>query len=196
VTEKIEQASTAGPTSSRAFLSGGLKDSLPGIKGQMIFWGIGILGMAADLWSKAAVFKWLTSRDHWYYTVIDGFFYLVIAENQGAAFGIAQGQRTFLVSVSILALVAVVLLFYFGKIKHTIMHVALGMFFAGICGNLYDRLFNDGSVRDFIDIVYWPGKHWPAFNVADSLLCVGVGIMLVSSIVIDMPDRKHDRQQK
>jgi len=48
---------------------------------------------------------------------------------------------------------------------------------------LYDRIFNDGRVRDFIDIVYWPGKHWPAFNVADSLLVIAVGLIIASNLL-------------
>ena len=61
--------------------------------------------------------------------------------------------------------------------------VALSLFAAGVAGNLYDRAFNDGLVRDFIDIMYWPGKHWPAFNVADSMLCTAVGLLILSSLL-------------
>ena len=75
------------------------------------------------------------------------------------------------------------------------MHVALGLFTAGICGNLWDRIFNDGRVRDFIDIVYWPGKHWPAFNIADSMLCIGVGLMIISSLT-EQSYRKCVQQRK
>jgi signal peptidase II len=60
-----------------------------------------------------------------------------------------------------------------------LVHVALGLFAAGVCGNLYDRIFNDGLVRDFID-VYYRQHHWPAFNVADSMLCIAVGLGIIS----------------
>ena len=66
------------------------------------------------------------------------------------------------------------------------MCAALGLFMGGVAGNLYDRLFNDGMVRDFID-VYWRGWHWPAFNVADSMLCVAVGIFVVRSLLTARP---------
>ena len=105
-------------------------------------------------------------------TIIDGFLRLQLAENPGAAFGIAAGQRFMLVAVSVAALVVFLAVFLFAGTDRKITHVALALFAAGVCGNLYDRLFNDGLVRDFIDVVYWPGRHWPAFNVADSLLCM------------------------
>jgi len=57
--------------------------------------------------------------------------------------------------------------------------VALAFFAAGVLGNLWDRLFYDGMVRDFIDL-YYDRWHWPAFNVADALLCTAVALYLVS----------------
>ena len=97
----------------------------------------------------------------------------------GAAFGIASGQRGLLIGVSVVALMIIIGVFLFSGRERKLIHFAMGLFAAGICGNLYDRIFNDGQVRDFIDIVYWPGKHWPAFNVADSMLCISVGIMVL-----------------
>ena len=144
--------------------------ALAPLKYQLIFWPIVIAGIAADLWTKSAVFNWLYNSRNSTYTVIQGFFRIVLAQNDGAAFGIASGQRHLLTAVSVVALIIILLIFLFTHIKQKLMIIALAMFTAGICGNLYDRVFNDGRVRDFIDIVYWPGKHWPAFNVADSLL--------------------------
>jgi signal peptidase II len=52
---------------------------------------------------------------------------------------------------------------------------------SGIIGNLYDRAFNGGRVRDFIDVLI-PiiNRPWPTFNVADSMLCIGVGLMFIA----------------
>ena len=61
------------------------------------------------------------------------------------------------------------------------MQISLGLITAGVVGNLYDRLFNEGRVRDFID-VYRGHWHWPAFNVADSLLCIGVGLIIIGML--------------
>jgi len=172
------------------------KFALAPLKYQLIFWPIVVAGIAADLWTKSAIFAWLYNSQNSTYTVIKGFFRLVLAQNDGAAFGIASGQRHLLTTISVIALVLIILIFLFSQIKQKLMTVALAMFTAGICGNLYDRIFNDGRVRDFIDIVYWPGKHWPAFNIADSLLCVAMALILISSLLTEMSSRKCDQQQK
>ena len=150
-----------------------------GLKAHFIFWFLTVAGLMLDLWSKSAVFGWLKSRGS--VPIIDGFLQMVTAENTGAAFGLAAGQQFFLKAVSIVALIVVILFFLFSETKQRLAQVALGFFAAGVCGNLYDRMFNDGRVRDFIDVVYWPGKHWPAFNLADTMLCVGVGLLIISS---------------
>jgi len=152
------------------------------IRSHLIFWPLAVGGLAADLWSKHAVFEWLLGRFGGSFAVIEGFFHLVTAENTGAAFGIAAGRTVILVGVSVVALLIVLAFFLFGRADGCLMYTALGVFAAGISGNLYDRLFNEGRVRDFIDIVYWPGRHWPAFNLADSMLCIGVGLMIIMSL--------------
>ncbi len=148
----------------------------------LIFWPIVAGGLALDLWSKAAVFAWLKQTPGYSVTFIDGFLNFVLAENPGAAFGIAAGQRYLLISISCIALVVILAMVFFYHSGKKIFTICLGLLAAGVCGNLYDRFFHDGFVRDFIDVAYWPGKHWPAFNVADSMLCIGVGLLLVATI--------------
>jgi signal peptidase II len=188
VTESKKEASRVQPGSgilsdytSNLTLQG-LRNRLPDLTAQLIFWPVVATGTALDLWSKSAVFDWLRHRQGDSVAVIDGFFQFVLAENAGVAFGLAAGHRYFLVTVSIIALIVVICFFLLGGSKTRLVHIALGLFAAGVCGNLYDRIFNCGYVRDFIDVVYWPGKHWPAFNIADSMLCVGVGLIIISSL--------------
>jgi signal peptidase II len=147
----------------------------------LLFWPIFGAGLILDLWSKYAVFNWLANQGHDGFTIINGFLKFQLAVNPGAAFGMAAGHKWQLVMVSVVALVVDLAFFLFGWTKRKIVLVAQALFAAGVCGNLYDRLFNGGLVRDFIDVVYWPGKHWPAFNVADSMLCIAVGLLLLSS---------------
>jgi signal peptidase II len=165
-------------------------------RGHLLFWPIFIAGVALDLWSKNAVFNWLKDSPQHSFTVIEGFLRLQMAENPGAAFGIAAGQRPLLVAVSVVALAIVFSVFLFAATHRKIVNVALALFAAGVCGNLYDRLFNNGLVRDFIDVVYWPGKHWPAFNVADSLLCIAVGLLILSSFSTRQSSQKRAQPQK
>ncbi len=194
MTESKKKQSITRPDSGRVFLKM-LLSLLPGLKTQLTFWSLVVAGIAGDLWSKAAIFAWLRQKQQVSVSIIDGFFWLVMTENTGAAFGIATGQTRLLIVISTVALVAIIAIFLSSKNERRLVHVALGLFTAGICGNLWDRIFNDGRVRDFIDIVYWPGKHWPAFNIADSMLCIGVGLMIISSLT-EQSYRKCVQQRK
>lgn len=150
------------------------------LREHFVFWPLVILGVAFDLWTKKAVFEWLGNQYPPVHVVISGLLRIVVAENTGAAFGIASGQKILLLCVSGAAMVAVIYFFLFGRDRKTLMTVALALFLAGILGNAHDRIFNNGMVRDFID-VYYKDWHWPAFNIADSLLCIAVFLLLLLS---------------
>jgi len=157
---------------------------------------ITIAGTAADLWSKQAVFNWLgpPNSGKTYY-VIPGFFRLVCCLNSGAAFGIFQGQRIYLIAFSVLTLLAVAAVFAMGKLQERIYQIAAGCLTAGILGNLYDRLFNDGQVRDFLDF-YIGSYHWPAFNIADALLCTAGGLILVAGFTTGAFQKQNPPQKQ
>ena len=168
--------------------------TLPDLKAHCLVWLVAGGGLALDLWSKSAVFDWLKEKQT--VTLVPGVMQLVLAENPGAAFGIAAVQYHFLIIVSIIALVVIIGVYLFGKSQQGVVYVALGLFAAGVSGNLWDRLFKDGRVRDFIDVVYWPGKHWPAFNVADAMLCVGVGLLIISTLFTGRSCQRRAQQHK
>lgn len=188
---KVESTDTK-PDQSQTFFKQ-IALSMPDAKSHLIFWSLMAGGLALDLWTKKAMFDWLKPYET--YPVIDGFIRLVIAVNDGAACNLFAGRPFFLAAVSFIAMVGILAVFLFSGRMNKLVHVALGLFAAGICGNLYDRLFNNGSVRDFID-VYRGNFHWPTFNVADSLLCVGVGLLIISTLFTEKPAQKHDQQQK
>ena len=166
---------------------------LPDLKAHLAFWSLLVGGLALDLWTKKAVFDWL--EPHEIYSVIGGFLQFVPALNNGAAFGWFAGKSYFLTAVSVTAALAIFALFLFGGGRQRLVQIALGLFAAGVCGNMYDRVFNDGLVRDFID-VYYRSYHWHTFNIADSLLCVGVVLLIVSTFLTEKPARTRDPQQK
>ena len=161
----------------------------PSLSDHLVFWPIIIAGVTGDLWSKHAVFKWLENVSGNEYSVIDSCFKMVMRVNSGAAFSIASGQRVPLLIVSILAMLVVTGIFIFGNMRHRVMQIALALFTAGIIGNLYDRAFNDGLVRDFLDF-YIGDHHWPAFNVADSMLCIAVGLLVICNLKRPQEDKK------
>lgn len=111
--------------------------------------------------------------------------------NQGAVFGIGQGQRALFIGVSVLALLAIGWYLLASPANAYWMHAGLALILSGALGNLYDRIFLKG-VRDMLYLfpgVKLPfGWHWPGgsdelypwiFNVADAQLLAGVGLMLV-----------------
>jgi signal peptidase II len=173
LTQSSQQTATdSGISRARSFVR---------VREHFVFWPLVILGLAFDLWTKKAVFEWLGDKYPPVHVVISGYLRLLVAENAGAAFGIAQGQKILLLIVSLVAMVAVIYFFLFGRDRKTLLTISLALFLAGILGNAYDRVFNNGMVRDFID-VYYKDWHWPAFNIADSLLCVAVFLLLIASL--------------
>ena len=156
-----------------------LRVKVPNFYAHCLFWGLSLIGFVADIWSKEAVFKWLIDKPYQRVSIVGDFISFRLAENAGAAFSMAHGQRFFLVATSFTAFVAIIFAFEIGVFKTLFSRMIASLFFAGVSGNLYDRLFNDGRVRDFIDVnLYINNYHWPTFNIADSLLCVAVGFCL------------------
>jgi signal peptidase II len=184
------------PTASGARLGDRFKVELPDIIGHLIFWPILLSGLLADLWTKQAVFAWLEHKVGQSTDILDGFLMFRMALNTGAAFGIASGRLPFLVGVSVVALLVILGVFFLATARQRMLQVSLGLFAAGVSGNLWDRLFNGGRVRDFIDVVYWPGRHWHTFNVADAMLCIAVGLLVVATLLTDSSNRTHAPQHK
>ena len=113
--------------------------------------------------------------------IFDGVFNLTYVRNTGAAFGIFAGsaevfRRPFLILVSILASGFIISLLRRLTDEQKGLITALTFILGGAVGNLIDRFFY-GEVIDFLDF-YWHNYHWPAFNIADSFITVGVAIAL------------------
>jgi len=106
------------------------------------------------------------------------FLHIVNVRNTGAAFGMLKGiDSNFFIFISIIAIVFVIIMLK----KKTYNSFGLSLLLGGAIGNLIDRLIY-GYVIDFIDISF--GRfHWPAFNVADSSLTIGIAIILITSIL-------------
>lgn len=113
------------------------------------------------------------------------YFNLTYVHNTGAAFSFlseAGGWQRWLFAALALVMSSVIAVWLSRLQKHeTLMAVALSLVLGGAIGNLIDRVAY-GYVIDFLDVYYrddW--QHWPAFNIADSAICVGVGLMLLES---------------
>jgi len=119
-------------------------------------------------------------RLHESVTVLENFFHFTYVRNKGAAFGIFADSAIripFFITVSLVA--AVGILWYLRRLQdqQKLASFALALVFSGAIGNLIDRV-RFGEVIDFID-VHWYQYHWPAFNVADSAISIGVTLLLV-----------------
>jgi len=143
-------------------------------------------------------------------TVVENFFYLVRVHNQGVAFGFGNGTTWAPVVFLLVPVIALTLLRIFwkkGAFNHPLAKVAVALLLCGICGNLTDRLCQgflleesraagfwprlaEGYVVDFIliklpyydKLVPSSGGWWPAFNVADSCICIAAALLFISGL--------------
>lgn len=148
-----------------------------------------VVGVTLDLWSKHEAYARLKvgeridplgrvqviSRT---YRLIPDWLHIELTNNYGAVFGAGQGLRWFFLSVSVAAIVALIWLFAAAEKRFRLYQFVLGMLLAGVVGNLHDRAVVT-YVRDMIHALpKWGVFPW-IFNVADSLLCVGVGLVML-----------------
>lgn len=120
-------------------------------------------------------------------TIIKDFFWLTYLKNTGAAWSLLEGQQWFFILLSSVASVVMGVLFLKSDSKKTWYRYALIFMFVGAFGNLIDRL-TVGGVRDFLSFNLF-GYPFPVFNIADMSLNVGVGCMIIETILDER--RKH-----
>jgi signal peptidase II len=139
-----------------------------------------VVGVVLDLWTKALAVQFLPGDRR--IEFIPGWLHFQYTENRGAVFGYGQGMRWLFICVSIVAVLFLTGLFALSQRRQWLYHLLLAMLMAGVLGNLYDRVAY-GYVRDMIHALpRWPSLFPYIFNVADSLLCVGVMLMVVYSM--------------
>ena len=116
------------------------------------------------------------------------FFNLILVWNQGISFGIFGGglMPPWLLGGVALA-VALALVIWLRKAETRLLAATIGLVIGGAIGNVVDR-FRFGAVADFLDF-HWAGYHWPAFNLADAAISVGVVILLLDTLLIG--DERH-----
>jgi signal peptidase II len=136
-----------------------------------------LLDQATKVWILA------TLKLHEGFPLIDGFFNIVHVRNPGAAFGFLAGapplfRYLFFIAVTVAAIVLILHYLRASRIEDFSLVSALALILAGAVGNLIDRI-RFGEVVDFLD-VYIGSHHWPAFNVADSAITVGAGVLMAA----------------
>jgi signal peptidase II len=183
------------------------------------------LGLAVDLWTKSHSWHALTDGGSPYRDdatghlrvesdttrAIPDWLHFKVTVNEGAVFGIGQGNQMLFAVVSVGAIA--LLTWLFATSTSRFYQFVLGMLMAGVLGNLYDRMVY-GYVRDMIYAL--PGWRWPGswrvpglnypgldrevfpwiFNIADTLLCVGVGLMVIYSFFLAQEPTRDESAKK
>jgi signal peptidase II len=153
-----------------------------------VFGGIGLLVILADQLSKTWV---RTSLDQGQSVFDIGFFQITHVQNSGAAFGIFRDHTLALIFVAFFGIIVILLLIFILRRHYPFLDnmwiiSAIGLAIGGMVGNQIDRL-RLGHVTDFLDF-----KVWPAFNVADASLIVGVIILAVCIILLAKPFKQQE----
>ena len=149
--------------------------------------------IAIDSWTKWLVATHIDVRET--VSLIPNVFQLVHVRNTGAAFGIGANAESHIVplllNIGAIGVFFVVVAYAFRTaVTDRLLQVGLHLILGGAIGNLIDR-FRLGYVVDFLDVyMNWGGQahHWPAFNIADSAICIGIGLLFV-----DMRKKPEER---
>jgi signal peptidase II len=154
------------------------------LRGKRLALGIALLITAADLWSKAAVFAALGEHERY---AVFGSTWLGFTKvlNPGVMWGMGNEYSAYLPYLRTLAALVVIFMLWSTPVAARLTQCALGLVLGGALGNIYDG-FTITKVRDFIEVdldIRW-FDPFPIFNIADSAICVGVGL-LVLSILLD-----------
>ncbi|AEG60577.1 signal peptidase II [Desulforamulus ruminis] len=129
--------------------------------------------LALDRYSKFIIMNKMTEGQS--IPVWNKVFHLTYIQNPGAAFGLLAGKTWFFIMITTLVLLAMVLGWRWIQKAGPLYHWALGLVAGGALGNLIDRLLYT-RVIDFLDF-----RIWPVFNLADTAICIGVGLILLDA---------------
>lgn len=149
-----------------------------------------ILPPEADA-SAMPFLQWLiTAQEQMGFTRIDilPFFNIVMVWNKGVSFGLFNDHSDYgpLILTLLAGVIAVIFSIWLTRSKNAVISLSLALIIGGALGNMLDRI-RFGAVADFLDFHLF-GAHWPAFNVADSAITVGIAILLIHSLFFD---KKH-----
>lgn len=143
-----------------------------------------LLALTLPLYALDQLTKWLVLRfvgPEDMIPVIPGFFHLVQVHNTGAAFGMLADNNRFFIGLSTVALVALGVFWRRGAFRERWVRIGAALLAAGILGNLTDRLLHHFVVDFLLFDLHVPfANPWPAFNVADSCICIAAALFAIS----------------
>jgi len=147
---------------------------------RIVYFLIALIVVLLDRWSKHIVAQRIALYSH--IQIIPGFFQLTHTENTGAAFSLfadspAPWKTAMLIAFSGIALMVVSLLLWKNHHAHLVTGIGLSLIMGGALGNLWDRVAR-GRVVDFL-LLYYKRYQWPVFNLADSAIVIGAGLLVL-----------------
>jgi signal peptidase II len=157
----------------------------------LILFGIAALTLIADGIAKSIVVNNLMLNQTWDPPILEPFAKVTYTTNTGAAFGLFPRQGVLFVVIAVIVITAIIFYYRHLPTGYGLARVALGLQLGGALGNLIDRL-RQGYVVDFIDFNFWPMHNWPVFNLADSAIVVGVGLLAVTMLIEDAKERNDE----
>jgi signal peptidase II len=137
-----------------------------------------------DQLSKAGILGFFAAHPPGGRVNLSPFFNIVLIYNRGMSFGLfngGAGPNTLLFSL-VAAAIVTMLIYWLTRVDSSLLAIAIGLIIGGAIGNVIDRI-RLGAVVDFLDF-YAGAWHWPAFNVADSAICIGVAVMLLDGLLL------------
>ena len=141
-----------------------------------------------DQWTKWLVVNKMDVTES--IPIIENFFYITSHRNEGAAWGILQGQMGLFYFITIVVVIGLVYLLHKYSDESKLMAISLSLFLAGAIGNFIDRLLQQ-SVVDFLDFYIFT-YNYPIFNIADSALVIGAILMIIAMFLEEkMKSRKN-----
>ena len=151
---------------------------------------LAFLVAAGDQLSKSWIIAYLTEPARRGTEALTDFFSLVLVRNRGVSFGLFnEDSAVNSVLFSLLAAAVVAgLMVWLWRTRNPLIAAAIGLISGGAIGNVIDRL-RFGAVTDFLDL-HWGEWHFPAFNLADSAITIGVGLLVIDGLLAPRESRK------
>lgn len=159
----------------------------------LILLGVAALTLIADRISKTIIADNLTLYQPWHPPApfLRRILSLTYTTNTGAAFGLFPDHGTLFIIVAVVVITAIIFYYYHLPAGYGLARFALGLQLGGALGNLIDRV-RQGYVVDFVDLNFWPLQNWPVFNLADSAIVVGVGLLALTMLREDLADQDNE----
>ena len=150
----------------------------------------GIFVLGADVVSKLYIIRNFALGET--APFIKGLIDIVYIHNRGAAWGIFGGKTLFLILFTIAIMVFCIVFLVKNAKKSKLMFWAVILIISGGIGNMYDRIFREGNVVDFLHFEFWP--DFPVFNIADCAVVVGGGLLVLYFVIDIFKDYKLKKQ--